>query len=594
MYSSLHLSDLDQSRSSKLSKTPDFQRKNASQFSGIDSNRSQLSIIQKKSAKIKMYETKISNFERKLKDEKRKTVLIVKEKFDHLKDEENRFEKQFFDLQQNQQTIKQRKIQSDKLISEQKLILLELEDESKRLEKSNEWANSTFQFKKSSNYISDSVLQMESQLSQVKMNIKDLRSKIFHYQKELLRISESLSPIRSQQYILQSRIDEVKNNSQIKEPTNNKPEFQKSIMFSLNEQLLSLKKYKTEQNIKKILERINEIQDDKHQVMQKLFTLRSIVNDSLLKSIQDQVHQYREAFARKKKLELDRQNSSHNAISKELDIKIELDSILEDKKEIMRQKQEITNSLKEKNKNIAELEKIIAVDSEIITSGPEAILKKLISQIQDERIESLKLQETYSQYTQEKNEIFVENSIESFQSEIDDEKDKIDKKIESVVSDIEENNSLMQELNLKVQKENDSISQISDSISFLELHKPIIKTPKIILLNDRIADIQKSINKMKKKNQKKELKISNLNDSLQSLIFQLDLRKTKNFFKYDVLERIERSMKWLCQMVNNNTRIWRGNGSVSISTINEWETKVLLAALNEAEDLYVRHSLICS
>lgn len=591
MYSSLHLSDLDQTRNSRISITPD-QRKNVSQYLKLDSNRSQLSMIQKKSAKIKLYETKISNFERKLKDEKRKTVFIMKEKLDHLRDEENKIEKEFFDLQQSQQTIKQRKAQSDKLISEQKLILLELEDESKRLEKSNEWANSTFLFKKSSNYVSDSVLQMESQLSQVKMKIKDLRSKIFHYQKELLRISESLSPIRSQQYILQSRIDEAQNNKYIE--STNKPEFQKSVMFSLNEQLLSLKKFKTEQSIKNILERINSIQDDKHNVMQKLFALRSSINDSLLKSIQEQVNQYREASARRRKLELDRQFSSHDAISKELDIKIELDSIIDTKKDILRQKEEITKSLKEKNENIARLEKTIAVDSEIVTSGPEAILKKLISSIQSERIESMKLNDMYSQYTQDKTESFIKSSIELGQSEIDDEKDMIDKKIKSVISDIEENNSQIQELNLKVKKENDTISQISESISFAEAHKPIIKTPKIILLNNRIADIQQSINKLKKKKEKKNLKISSLNNTLQSLIMNLDLQKTKNLYKFDVLERFERSMRWLCQMVNNNTRVWRGTGSVSMSTINEWETKVLLAALNEAEDLYVRHSIICS
>ena len=433
---------------------------------------------------------------------------------------------------------------------------------------------------------------MESQLSQVKMKIKDLLSKIFHYQKELLRISESLSPIRSQQYILQSRIDEAQNNKYIE--STNKPEFQKSVMFSLNEQLLSLKKFKTEQSIKNILERINSIQDDKHNVMQKLFALRSSINDSLLKSIQEQVNQYREASARRRKLELDRQFSSHDAISKELDIKIELDSIIDTKKDILRQKEEITKSLKEKNENIARLEKTIAVDSEIVTSGPEAILKKLISSIQSERIESMKLNDMYSQYTQDKTESFIKSSIELGQSEIDDEKDMIDKKIKSVISDIEENNSQIQELNLKVKKENDTISQISESISFAEAHKPIIKTPKIILLNNRIADIQQSINKLKKKKEQKNLKISYLNNTLQSLIMNLDLQKTKNLYKFDVLERFERSMRWLCQMVNNNTRVWRGTGSVSMSTINEWETKVLLAALNEAEDLYVRHSIICS
>ena len=53
-------------------------------------------------------------------------------------------------------------------------------------------------------------------------------------------------------------------------------------------------------------------------------------------------------------------------------------------------------------------------------------------------------------------------------------------------------------------------------------------------------------------------------------------------------------MRWLFQMTKNNVKKWRETGSLTMSTLNEWDTKVLLAALNEAEDLYVRYSLICS
>ena len=69
MYSSLHLSDLDQSRNNRLSQTLGSQ-KSTSSFYATDSSRSQISLIQKKSSKIRLYEKKIGNFERKLKDEK--------------------------------------------------------------------------------------------------------------------------------------------------------------------------------------------------------------------------------------------------------------------------------------------------------------------------------------------------------------------------------------------------------------------------------------------------------------------------------------------------------------------------------------------
>lgn len=590
MYSSLHLSELEPSRNILKSRTSD-QQNSVSQFLEMDSYRTQLSLIRKKSTKVRLYETKIGNFERKLKEEKRKTTFSMKEALDRLREEENKIEKQFFELQQSQKTIKQQKVQSDKQISEQKLILLELEDESKRLEKSNEWANSTFSFKKSSNSITDSVLQMESQLSMVKMHIKDLRSKIFHYQKELLRISESLSPVRSQQYMLRSRIDEALNNSYTDSSV--KAEFHQSFMLSVNEQLLSLTKFRTENNIKSLLEKINQIQDEKHQVMQKLLSLRSSVNDSLLHSIQDQALQYREASERRRKLELERQNSSHMAISKELDIRIERDSISENKKEIQKQKEEVEKNLKEKKEQIEKLEKIIAIDAEIATSGPEVILDELITKIQRARLDSLKLRHICSQYTQKGKEN-NENKIEFDESEFDEERNNIDQKIKTILSSLAENDSEMKQLNIQVKKESDSLSQISESISLIETSKPIIKTPKIILLTDLIEDIQENINKLKKKKEKKKKKISSLNENLQSLVIKLDLRRTRNFFKIDATERIERSMRWLFQMTKNNVKKWRETGSLTMSTLNEWDTKVLLAALNEAEDLYVRYSLICS
>ncbi|OHT04237.1 hypothetical protein TRFO_28351 [Tritrichomonas foetus] len=631
MNSSLHLSDLEQSRQFRYSRTPEksFSTSFSSQKSEISAYHSQLSEIQKRTTKVQLYETKIANFERKLKEKKRHSNFSLKETLNHLDEEESKIEKLFYEIQQKQKDIKKRKIASDKTISEQKLKLLELEDESKRLTKSNEWANSTFAIRKSSNPISDAVLQMENQVAQIKMQSRNIRSKIFHYQKELLRISEAISPVRSQQYILRAKIDEALASSpKAESPIQN--EMQKTVVLSVSEQFLALTKIQTQKNINKLLDRMTEIQDKKHKMTKKILTLKSQVNDSVVQSILDQASQYKEAIARRKKLENERLNSSYNAISKELEIEVERDSIREDWKEVQKQRDDAEKILNEKKELILKLEKNVVLNADIATSGPEAILDELITKIQKARYESIILKRTEAlKETESRNKVDVESNIseviendEDFQNLMSEEQDIIHENLNNISISLDETNEEIAQLNDQLEKESEffyqddesefspeaslnftnSIKSFSSMTNFTgsltntatnRFRQFIPLSPKMIVLNERIDYIQANIDKAQRKIEKKRNKVSKKEDLLNSLLNQLDLDNTKQFFMHDVFERIERSMKWLSQMTNTGLRTWRQLGSMIMPAINEWDTKVLLAALNEAQDLYVRYSLFC-
>lgn len=591
MDSSLRFSELDTSIPAKAFSPSFSSYYTKSQYSDIGYNNFQLSAIHKKTSKIKQYETTIYRFETKLQEEKRKANLSIKDSLGKLDDEQSQIENQYFELQEAEKHIRLEKIKSDKLFSEQKLRLLELEDESKRLAQSNEWANSTFSFKKSSTSMTDSVLQMKSQLSQVKMQIRDIRSKIFHYQKELLRVSEAISPVRSQQYILQSRIDEAKSdaNETSTKDSSTKSELQKSLKMSVNEQLLSLTKYKTQKKISQLRNQIQELQSAKTTIMNKLLSLRSTVNDSLIQSIREQANQYKEAITKQKKLQNERIYSSRTAISRQLDIEVELDSIRKMKDDIFKQREEIDKVLKTRQDQITDLDKTLMLNDEIVTTGSEAILDELIRKIQAARLEWYRIPSSNS-FVSSNTEI---DSLAIDQNTYDEEQEIIKQRISDISLEIKEDSKEIEKLKKLLEIENEKQEQLSNAINAIKSRKVIIQTPKILLLNDRISYLQNKIEKRKNKAEKKANNINDLNSSVQQLTNELDLNTHYSFLKSEMFERFLRSMNWLYTQTQNNLKTWRIMRSITLPALNDWETKTLLAAINEVEDLNVRNSILC-
>ena len=373
-----------------------------------------------------------------------------------------------------------------------------------------------------------------------------------------------------------------------------KGEMQKSVVVSVNEQTLLLTKLQTQKNIKKLQKKIKDVDDREHEVMKKLLNLRAALNDSLIQSINDQAQVYIEAITRRKRLENERQNSAHNAISKELDIQVERDNIREDRKEVMRQMEDTEKILQEKKEMILKLEKALEYNAEIMVSGPEAILEDLINKIREARSESLRIEKRLNPTSSDDEDEKETFSFSEFDlSEIKKEKIECDNRVKELQNSLHETQSLITQLIDDINNSNAESPRIPKLNTDTKVIRPAIQSPRMTILNRRIAYTLENIEKHQRKVEKKNAKIKKRKELLNSLLTQLDLPKNRNSLKLDTLERIERSLKWLTQMTNTSLRSFRQIGLLTISSLNEWDTKVLLASINEAEDLYIRYSLLC-
>lgn len=606
MQSSLHLSDLSSS-SFSLSKPTSKQKQ--SLYNSNDSPKSQLLDVQEKRNKIQQYSANLTKFENKLNIDKRKSAISKKRSLDQINDEMNTLATKFIDLQQKEREIKEKKEEKEKLLSEQKFILLQFEDELRQISRKNDWAETTFSkdiLNQEDEKPSIQILILQSKIEKLDSTIKNMKQKIFHYQKEMVKISEAMSPTRFQQHQLLSKIDDFNSSFSSSNSSVLDEEEKRSFINSIEEKRILYTKTCIENQIKRIQNKIKKIDKEKDTITEKILEVKSVLNDSIVESIQEQVKQFKEALKRKERLYEEKLNAAHSAISRELDIKIEKDHVHSYLVDVQKQLDDIKIIIEKRNNEISRLEKISATDEDFLAVDQSGrILKSLIRNIQEQRSLNIQLEEDL-QY-------ISTNQIENINDEIDQ------REIQQVKININENEILLKNeideinqeilslkdhldecINMKEQQQNQSNLQEQDQSNILEQNQLDYQTDennsskddsfsiKNQFNNDKINEIERDIAKLTKKKDKKLDKIRNIQNQIDDLISQLDLSKTYPIFAVDFFEKFERSIGWLNKAVKKELKIWRGLQIFSLQTIDEWDTKVLLASSNEAEDLCIR------
>lgn len=606
MQSSLHLSDLS-STSFSFNKTNSPPKQ--SLWGSHDTCKLQFQEVQEKRSKVQQYSQNLKRFENKLNIEKRKGVISKKRSLDQINDEMNLLATKFIDLQQKGREIKEIKEKTEKNLSDQMFKLFQLEDELRQLNKKNDWAETTFSkdlVQQEDEKPSIQILKLQSEIEKLDSSIRNTKQKIFHYQKEMIKISEAMSPTKFQQHQLLNKIDDFNSSQSSSNSTILDTEEKRSFVNSIEEKRFLYTKTCLENQIKKIQTKIKKIDIEKDTLTEKILGIKAILNESVLNSITEQIKHFKDALRRKERLYEEKLSAAHTAISKELDIKIEKDNVHNDLIDVKKQIDDIKAIVDERNNEISRLEKICAVDEDFLAvDSSDGALKSLIRNIQEQRSLNVKLEEDFQNMIFKK---LKENDLNFEPTEILN--DEIDQsEIEQVKFQVNESElSLANELNvinqdilflkdeldktiIAQQEKHESIqteeNNITDNNSS---NKEDSFSIKIQFNNEKINELEKDISKITRKKEKKIDKINNIQNQINNLILQLDLSKTYPMFATDFFEKYERSIGWLSKAIKKQIKIWRSLQIFSLQTIDEWDTKVLLASTNEADDLYVRFS----
>ncbi|OHS92935.1 hypothetical protein TRFO_40728 [Tritrichomonas foetus] len=523
--------------------------------------------------KIKNYQAKLTEFERKLKARKRKFNFSLKESIANLTEQQSNVEKQMDSLEEQYRQVKQQKDISDQNLQNHKLHLIDLENEKNRIDKTNKWAESTFSLLNSQNsyaVIRDSVFNTMTDLSQIKTKMRSSRNKIFYYQKQILKLEDEFAPIRVQVHLLQSKIDYEKENKVENDELPIKTQL--SLQSAVKAQHLSIEKMKSQKHINEMNQRLYDIKMEKHDLMKKLAPLQASEKDKILQTIIEQINQYEEASQRRKNFMDNRTMSVNDAISKELEIKIEIDNINSEKNEINQQKIDTQKILAEKKSELNNLQQILMTSNyEDSNKDP---LNELIAQIRNLREEERRI-------AQIKPKSFI----------IDGEE------LEAVRLECEQEYN---DLQLQVEKEKDFNRQMNEEIIRLTENMPkkeplkyvIPDTPKMIILKKRIGVHEENIQSLKRTVDKKLSKIAKKQEKYDNYIKQLDLKSSRPILKMNIADQLERSMNWFLQMIRSQVKQWISYGGNTPQILNTWDTNIISAVLNEAEELELKNSIL--
>ncbi|OHT05715.1 hypothetical protein TRFO_05877 [Tritrichomonas foetus] len=622
MYTSLHLSDLSDDSVINPTIVPPLHHGKTlySSFGGLQST---FFDIQTKTSKIKQFSSQIQRYERRLREEKRRSESEKKKSLYAFDSEVKQLDQRYIDLQQIEKNLLNKRKAVENSISEQKVKLLEIESEFRRITKNNEWANITFAMKENESPISNSILQVKSDLEDVNLKIKNTRHKIFHYQKEILRIAENMTPIKSQNHLLKAKIDEIQADQIDKNYL--QYETQKAIACTIERQRLSYTRSTIEKSINKILDRIIVLKDEKNRTIEKLLNMKAIINDTVVDSIHEQILQYKEATLRKRKLYDERKNSSHISISYELELKIELDSIREDLSIVNKQWQKVAKILNARNYEVNKLEKKLDLNNEFIYFDKEdKKLEALISQIHEKRIEYAKLSKMKPKEVDYR---LNEDEIKSIKEKMLLDEIQMKSELSDTKIEICELHSQINELNQHIQKKlrrkhhsKSSISSFGSNYSHFndkekeksnltitenskyhekeeeeeegfEEDENMVITPKIILLKENIRDIEHEIEIASIKKEKRVQKLQEKREQINSYLSQLDEYNVRPIIIRDLFDKYDRSLDWLINATFSQLKFWRKLLMPSPQILNDWNIKTLSPSYNEAEGISMKFSL---
>lgn len=530
--------------------------------------------------KLKDYQQRLESFHQKIRTKKRKFNFLLKESLSKLASQESEIQSQLNTLTDRMEKVKTQKEASDQQISQQKYLLIKLEDEKNKLSKTNLWAETTFSnsfSQNSSTAARDSIFELLAELDQIKVKSQSLRSKIFLYQKELLKLSDAISPITMRIYFLQAKLDyEKENELNNHELTNEK---KNTISAAVTEQHLKIEEMKLKKRKNEIEQKIAEIKDEKNQIMKKLAFFKSTDKETLLKTILEQVNQYQEASLRRKNYQENEFLSVHDSISKELEIKIEIDEVQNELNEVKRQKEEIKNNLIQKKTEINSLQNILVTSN--IQDLPKDPLHELILQIKRLRDEGNKIaQQTPREFTIDQSELLQVRQNFEFQ-------------YNQLKLIIEQQLNFNKQMKKEIIKRENEFNNNKNQKQNQQDKVFIPDTPKINLLKKRINDIENEISNYHQKTQKKLIKISKKKADFDNNLQKLDLNTNQNFLKAEFANRFKGSMNWFLQTIRSQIKIWFSQSIDIPRIIEKWDSQIISAVINETEDFILKSSILC-
>lgn len=547
--------------------------------SAIQENQN-LSIIfnNKDFLKSNLDSNKLDAFSQKLKSKKRKFNFLLKENLSKLANEESEIEKQFNLLSERFKDIKMKKEASDQNLSQLKYQLIQLEDEKKQLMKTEKWAENAFLNsvdQNSSTLARNSIFQTLAELDEIKVKSRTLRSKIFFYQKQLLKLSDKVSPINIQIYLIQAKIDYEKENKLSNQELSTKK--QNTIKAAVIRQQLEIEKMKLANQVEKMNQRIIEINEEKNQILKKLEPMRSIEKESILKSILEQVNQYEEASLRRKSYQENEVLTVHDSISKELEIKVEIDEMRNEINDVNKQKEQIKNNLAQKKIEINSLQNTLATfNVEEVSKDP---LHDLIIQIKKLRDEENKIAQQ------------VPRQFKIDHSELQKAQQDLEIQYNELKLALQQQLDFNEQMKKEILRRKNNFENKKDQNLNNEVIIP--ETPKIILLKKRIKDIENEISYSHEKTQKRILKIKKKKEKFENNYKELDLGTNQKFLKAEFAIRFERSMNWFLQTIRSQIKLWFSQSINIPQIVNNWDSKIISAVINETEDFVLKSSIIC-
>ena len=531
-----------------------------------------------RSDKANKFHTRLTDFELKLKARKRKFNFSLRESIAKLAEQEKQVEEELETLTKKMQDYKTEKENADERIQNEKLNIIKLQDEKDRLKKTERWADTQFSVY-DQNFQStarDSIFNTINDILQIKEKSRLLRENIFLYQKHIFKLFDDIAPVRTKIHLLNSRIEAEKDNKV--ENSDLSMRAQMAIQSAVKAQHLSIEKLKVKKHIDEIGNRLDEIKNEKNKILKKLGSIKSYEKEKILNTILEQINQYEEASQRRKNYLDNKSLTVHDAISKELELKIEIDGIHEELSEVNKQKDSLKASLADKRKEIDSLNQVL-LSSDMRDMNIEDPLNDLINQIKMKREEEKQIA------------LIQPREFEIDQEEIEDAKEQYENDYNDLKHILERELKFNQQIKKEIQKKTEEISQNSSKIEEPQV-APIQETTKMISLKKTIKDLEDQYNTALTKTDKIKAKIQKKQTKFNDDIEKLDLPNNRWLFRTTIAEQIERSMGWFLKRIHSQSKELFSPDVNFSQLLNQWDTKTISAILNEAEEFSTKSSLL--
>ena len=92
---------------------------------------------------------------------------------------------------------------------------------------------------------------------------------------------------------------------------------------------------------------------------------------------------------------------------------------------------------------------------------------------------------------------------------------------------------------------------------------------------------------------RKRWELNKKKEKFESNPKELELKKKQSYLKAEFANRFERSMNWFLQTIRSQIKLWFSQSIDIPQIINNWDSKIISAVINETEDFIIKSSIIC-